>query len=62
MRPMRQAQPRAHRRYRLGLDPVGTRVKDAAAGTSKPAISRRFIAATERALAARADERRPIAA
>ncbi|SFK71624.1 Transposase, Mutator family [Streptosporangium canum] len=39
------------RRYRLGLEPVGTEVEHAAVGTSKSAISRRFVAATERALA-----------
>ncbi|MGW4426655.1 IS256 family transposase, partial [Streptosporangium sp. NPDC004631] len=39
------------RRYRLGLEPVGTSVEQASIGTSKSAISRRFVAATERALA-----------
>ena len=39
------------RHYRLGLEPVGDRIEQAATGTSKPAISRRFVAATERALA-----------
>ena len=39
------------RRYRVGLEPVGTDVERAAAGTSKSAVSRRFVAATERALA-----------
>jgi putative transposase len=39
------------RRYPAGLEPVGTSVQEAAAGTSKSAISRRFVAATERALA-----------
>lgn len=39
------------RRYRLGLEPVRTSVEQASAGTSKSAISRRFVAATERALA-----------
>jgi putative transposase len=39
------------RRYRLGLEPVGTSVEQACTGTSKSAISRRFVAATEHALA-----------
>jgi putative transposase len=39
------------RRYQAGLEPVGSRVEQAATGTSKSAISRRFVAATERALA-----------
>lgn len=39
------------RRYRLGLEPVGGRIEQAASGTSKSSISRRFVAATERALA-----------
>lgn len=39
------------RRYRLGLEPVGDRIEQAATGTSKSSISRRFVAATERALA-----------
>jgi putative transposase len=39
------------RRYHHGLEPVGTAVERTAAGTSKSAISRRFVAATERALA-----------
>jgi putative transposase len=39
------------RRYRAGLEPVGTQVAQAAAGTSKSAVSRRFVAATEHALA-----------
>lgn len=39
------------RRYRVGLEPVGTDVEGAAAGTSKSAVSRRFVAATEHALA-----------
>ena len=39
------------RRYPVGLDPVGQRVERAATSTSKSAISRRFIAATETALA-----------
>src|SRR5688500_15590341 len=38
------------RRYRAGLEPVGTDVEAAARSTSKSAVSRRFIAATERAL------------
>ena len=39
------------RRYRLGLEPVGTRVEQAATGTSRSAVSRRFVARTEHALA-----------
>jgi transposase-like protein len=39
------------RRYRAGLEPVGAAVEQAATGTSKSAISRRFVAATEHALA-----------
>jgi putative transposase len=39
------------RRYPAGLEPVGTQVAQAAAGTSKSAVSRRFVAATEHALA-----------
>jgi putative transposase len=39
------------RRYRVGLEPVGAEVERAAAGTSRSAVSRRFVAATEHALA-----------
>jgi putative transposase len=39
------------RRYRLGLEPVGTQVEQAATGTSKSVISRRFVAMTHTALA-----------
>ena len=39
------------RRYGLGLEPVGTDTTKVAKGTSKSAISRRFVAATETALA-----------
>jgi len=39
------------RRYPAGLEPVGSRIAQEATGTSKSAISRRFVAATERALA-----------
>jgi putative transposase len=39
------------RRYRVGLEPVGTQVEQAATSTSKSAISRRFVTATEHALA-----------
>jgi len=39
------------RRYTAGLEPAGQAVEDAAAATSKPAASRRFVAATETALA-----------
>ena len=39
------------RRYAAGLEPVGTQVAKAAAVTSRSAVSRRFVAATEHALA-----------
>ena len=39
------------RRYRHGLEPVGEQVSATAASTSRSAVSRRFVAATERALA-----------
>jgi transposase-like protein len=39
------------RRYRAGLEPAGQAVEDQAAATSKSAVSRRFVAATETALA-----------
>jgi putative transposase len=39
------------RRYRVGLEPVGTGVESRATATSKSAVSRRFVAATETALA-----------
>jgi putative transposase len=39
------------RRYTAGLEPAGQAVKDAAASVSKSAVSRRFVAATETALA-----------
>jgi putative transposase len=39
------------RRYPVGLEPVGTRVEQAATGTSKSAVSRRFVAMTQTALA-----------
>src|ERR687887_381100 len=39
------------RRYPHGLEPVGTRAEQAAWGTSKSAVSRRFVAMTETALA-----------
>jgi putative transposase len=39
------------RRYRAGLEPVGAAVEDSARSTSKSAVSRRFVAATETALA-----------
>jgi len=38
------------RGYRAGLEPVDERVQQAATSTSKSAISRRFVAATETAL------------
>jgi transposase-like protein len=39
------------RRYPAGLEPVGTTVEQTATGTSRSAVSRRFVAATEHALA-----------
>jgi putative transposase len=39
------------RRYRVGLEPVGTQVAQASSGTSRSAVSRRFVARTEHALA-----------
>src|SRR2546423_5736352 len=39
------------RRYGDGLEPAGQAVEEAAASTSKSAVSRRFVAATETALA-----------
>src|SRR5215211_6605102 len=39
------------RRYRAGLEPVGSQVEQTATGTSRSAVSRRFVAATEHALA-----------
>jgi putative transposase len=39
------------RRYGLGLEPVGEKVAAKAKGTSKSAVSRRFVARTETALA-----------
>jgi putative transposase len=39
------------RRYSVGLEPVGEAAADAASATSKSAVSRRFVAATETALA-----------
>jgi transposase-like protein len=39
------------RRYQVGLEPVGQRIETSARSTSKSAVSRRFVAATEAALA-----------
>jgi putative transposase len=39
------------RRYRAGLEPVGSDIERTATGTSRSAVSRRFVAATEHALA-----------
>jgi putative transposase len=39
------------RRYTAGLEPAGQAVEEAAAATSKSAVSRRFVTATETALA-----------
>jgi len=39
------------RRYPVGLEPMGTRVEASARATSKSAVSRRFVTATETALA-----------
>jgi hypothetical protein len=38
------------RRYERGLEPAGTAVEEAATATSKSAVSRRFVVATETAL------------
>ena len=38
------------RRYSAGLEPVGAKVESTARSTSKSAVSRRFVAATESAL------------
>jgi putative transposase len=38
------------RRYTAGLEPAGQAVENAAASTSRSAVSRRFVAATETAL------------
>ena len=38
------------RRYRVGLEPVGTELESASKGTSKSAVSRRFVALTKTAL------------
>jgi putative transposase len=50
------------RRYPAGLEPVGQAVEQAAAGTSKSSVSRRFVAATAERLAGllsrRLDDRR----
>ena len=46
------------RRYPAGLEPAGQAVEQAAAATSKSAVSRRFVAATETALG-RADDPPP---
>jgi putative transposase len=37
------------RRYRVGLEPVGSSVEQASSGTSKSAVSRRFVARIEHA-------------
>jgi putative transposase len=42
---------RSSRRYTAGLEPAGRAVEEAAAATSRSAVSRRFVAATETALA-----------
>src|SRR5215213_1919128 len=39
------------RRYDVGLEPVGAGIEQAATATSKSAVSRRFVAQTETALA-----------
>jgi hypothetical protein len=39
------------RRYQHGLEPVGSQAEQASSGTSRSAVSRRFVAATEYALA-----------
>jgi putative transposase len=52
------------RRYTAGLEPVGSEVEQAAQGTSKSAVSRRFVAATAERLAEllarRLDDRRVV--
>src|SRR4051794_35098065 len=40
------------RHYPAGLEPVGTRTEQTATATSRSAVSRRFVAATETALTA----------
>ena len=42
---------RSTRRYRSGLEPVGVAIDATATSTSRSAVSRRFVALTERALA-----------
>src|SRR5918993_221611 len=50
------------RRYGLGLEPVGTQVAQTATGTSKSAVSRRFVAMTQVALGIDLDgTKRPLA-
>jgi putative transposase len=39
------------RRYAAGLEPIGSQVEQTASSTSKSAVSRRFVTATEYALA-----------
>ena len=39
------------RRYPVGLEPVGGQVDEASSATSKSAVSRKFVAMTETALA-----------
>jgi len=39
------------RRYPVGIEPVGQRTEQAGTATSKSAVSRRFVAVTETALA-----------
>jgi hypothetical protein len=39
------------RRYQVGLEPVGSSIEQASSGTSRSAVSRRFVAGTEHALA-----------
>ena len=49
--PLREAARRVvNRRLPDGLGPVGQRIQQAATGTGKSAVSRRFVAATETAL------------
>jgi hypothetical protein len=42
---------RSCRRYQQQLEPVGSRAEQTSSGTSRSAVSGRFVAATERALA-----------
>ncbi|HVL97719.1 MAG TPA: hypothetical protein VM324_00285 [Egibacteraceae bacterium] len=45
------------RRYPVALEPVGAAVQASASGTSKPAVARRFVAATAEKVAELLDRR-----